>query len=213
MAFSGLFDLLFPPRCIYCRKVLRGGEDAACPACEAQLPRNERKRNGDFFSECVAPLRYEGKVREAHHRFKFKGATHYAPYFGKVLADCVRETLSGRYDCITWVPLSRERLRSRGYDQAALLAIAAATELGGEAVQLLKKTRDVQPQSETGSEEKRRANISGAYAVTEAELVAGKRILLIDDVVTTGSTMSECARILLMAGADEVLCAALATAG
>ena len=75
---------------------------------------------------------------------------------------------------------------------------------------MLLKVRDAAPQSGMGSAEKRRANISGAYAVPSPELVEGKRILLVDDIITTGATMSECAKTLLLAGADQVMGAAVA---
>jgi predicted amidophosphoribosyltransferase len=91
-----------------------------------------------------------------------------------------------------------------------LLASAAALELDDVAVETLEKFKDVMPQTQAGSYEKRKANISGAYRVTDRELIEGKRILIIDDIVTTGATLSECARTLLTAGAGEVFCAALA---
>ena len=126
------------------------------------------------------------------------------------MAGCVRERLAGRYDLISWVPLSSERLRERGYDQAMLIAMAAALELDDVAVETLKKVVNVAPQSGTGSAEQRRANISGAFECADAELVRGRRILLIDDIITTGATVSECARVLGLAGAESVVCAAVA---
>lgn len=95
------------------------------------------------------------------------------------------------------MPLSAKRCHRRGYDQAQLLAEAAAEVLGTKAVPLLRKARDVSPQSRLRTPEERRANISGCYVVRSADAVRGKRILLIDDVITTGSTLSECARMLL----------------
>lgn len=209
---TGILDLLFPPRCAFCRKLLRRGENGICAVCEKSLPYTAGggKQKGDFVDLCVSPLYYEGSVREALLRYKFKGTTAYAAVFGRLLADCVRENLAGEYDLISWVPLSSRRLRERGYDQAMLLAMAMALELGDVAAEVLKKTADVAPQSETGSAEKRRANISGAYQAPDTELISGKRILLVDDIVTTGSTFSECARTLGLAGAERVVCAAVA---
>ena len=210
--FSGILDLLFPQKCTFCRKLLHSGEIGMCSACRRDLPytRSHAKRSGDFFSVCVSPLFYEGSVREAILRFKFRDATTYAGLFGKLIADCIRENLSDGYDLISWVPLSAKRLKKRGYDQAMLLAMAAALELNDVAVETLEKHTDVPAQSGMGSAEKRRANISGSYRVPDPELVAGKRILLIDDIITTGSTLSECARTLLGAGAKAVVCASLA---
>lgn len=183
-----------------------------CAVCEKNLPYTENggRQKGDFVALCVSPLYYEGDVREALLRYKFKGTTAYAGVFGRLLANCVREQLAGQYDLISWVPLSSRRLRERGYDQAMLLAMAVALELDDVAAETLRKTADVAPQSETGSPEKRRANISGAYEASDPELIAGKRVLLIDDIVTTGATFSECARTLGFAGAESVVCAAVA---
>jgi ComF family protein len=210
--FTGILDLLFPQKCTFCRKLLHSGESGMCAACARDIPytRANAKRSGDFFSVCVSPLYYEGDVREAILRFKFRNATSYAGLFGRLIADCIRENLAGEYALISWVPLSAKRLRKRGYDQSMLLAMAAALELDDVAVETLVKHTDVPAQSGMGSAEKRRASISGSYAVSDAELVAGKRILLIDDIVTTGSTLSECARTLLGAGAEKVVCATLA---
>lgn len=209
---SGLLDILFPPRCAFCRRLLKRGESGMCAQCEKSLPYTPPSsvEGADFVEACAAPLYYEGTVRDALLRYKFKGVTAYAGVFGRLVADCVRERLGGRYDLISWVPLSSERLRERGYDQAMLIALSAALELDDVAVETLRKVVNVAPQSGTGSAELRRANISGAFECADAELVAGRRVLLIDDIITTGATVSECARILGLAGAESVVCAAVA---
>jgi len=130
--------------------------------------------------------------------------------YGPILAACIDEHYAGQYDILSWVPVSRKRLRQRGYDQAKLLALSVAEALDITPIATLTKTKDVAAQSSLGDKDQRRANISGAYRCLDPALVAGKRILLIDDVVTTGSTLSESARCLLMAGAEDVLCATLA---
>ena len=167
----------------------------------------------EFVSLCVSPLWYQSEVRESFHRYKFKGVRGYAKVYGRLMAQCVRDHLAGKYDLITWVPLSPERRKARGYDQAMLLAELAALELGDVAAETLVKVRDTSAQSGLGKDDgARRANVLGAYRPTDPELIAGKRLLLIDDVVTTGSTLSECARTLLAAGAADVVCVTLAKA-
>ncbi|MDR1217501.1 MAG: ComF family protein, partial [Oscillospiraceae bacterium] len=131
---------------------------------------------------------------------------------GAVLADCIRRNLAGRYDIISWIPLSELRAKKRGYDQAMLLALAVALGLDDVAVETLRKTRDARAQSSLSGRDARAANISGAYEVVDAELIEGKRVLLIDDIVTTGSTLAECARTLTDGGAASVCAAALAKA-
>lgn len=212
---NALLDLLLPPKCPFCGGILARRADALCPECQEGLPwlqGPEAERSGGFFTVCVSPLRYKGLVREAVHRYKFKGVSAHAPLYGRLVAQCVNDHLAGRYDLITWVPLSDRRRRERGYDQAFLLAGAAAGELGSAAVATLRKNRNTQAQSGLEGAETRRANVLGAYVCPEPGLVAGKRVLLIDDVVTTGATLDECARVLLTAGAAEVLCATLARA-
>ena len=122
----------------------------------------------------------------------------------------MREHLAGEYELLSWVPLSKKRLRERGYDQARLLAEATAPLLGLPAVPTLEKRRNTAKQSTIGAAEQRRANIAGAYRVPDPERVRGRRILLLDDIVTTGSTFSECAATLREAGAAQVVCAAVA---
>ena len=209
---SSLLDLLFPPKCVFCGKILRVREDFWCDRCVESLPYalGGGRRSGDYYDFCISPLYYTGLVRKAILRYKFRGASGHADAFGKILAECISEHEDAVYDIISWVPLSSKRERSRGYDQAMLLALATALELGNVAVETLRKPRDVRAQSSLGGAQERRANISGAYEATDAELIDGKCVLLIDDIVTTGSTLEECASVLISAGADRVICAALA---
>lgn len=209
---KSIASLLYPGRCVFCHRII-DGENGTCPDCVKNLPYTTHAgavTKGEFFARCVSPLYYEGVVRESLLRYKFDDRSIYAEIYGKYVADCVRQHFSGEYDLISWVPLSRKRLRKRGYDQAELLARATAAELGEEPVRLLRKTRDIPAQSGIKGEEKRRANVLGVYEAVDAELMRGKTVLLMDDIVTTGATLSECARTLRMAGAGKVLCASVA---
>ena len=213
---AGFFlDLLFPPKCVFCGRLLRRGESGMCPGCQRELPwltEGAAEQKGEFFSLCVSPLRYQDKVRDSIHRYKFSGRQGYARIYGALVAQCISDHLAGRYDLITWVPLSRARRRERGYDQAFLLANAAALALGDVAVETLRKERHTRAQSSLEDESARRANVLGAYEIVDPELIEGKRVLLVDDVITTGATISECARILRTFGAADVVCATLARA-
>lgn len=206
-----ILDFFFPPRCAFCGTLLENAREEICPACRSALPRTpDVEQKCTFVHAYTAPLYYEEPVRRGIHAYKFGNAPSRGAVFGKMIGeDLLRRGVSD-FDLITWVPLSAKRRRSRGYDQAQILAEAAAKVLGMDAVPLLRKTRSAPPQSKLSSAEARRANISGCYAVRSAETVRGKRILLIDDVITTGSTISECARMLLTAGAVSVRGAALA---
>jgi len=210
--FSAILDILFPPKCVFCSRVLGGTDEQWCDKCTESLPYadNQGRQDGDVFDFCVSPLYYTGVVRSSILRYKFRDAPQYADIYGKVLAECIRECSDINYDIISWVPLSGKRERKRGYDQAMLLAAATALELGEVAVETLKKPRDVQAQSELGDKSERSANISGAYIASDPNAFSDKRILLIDDIVTTCSTLNECSKVLLSAGAAGVICAALA---
>ena len=115
---------------------------------------------------------------------------------------------AGTYDLITWVPVSPKTLRRRGYDQAQLLAQETARALAAQAVPLLEKTRDTPPQSSLTQGRQRRANVAGVYTAPHPAQVAGQRVLLLDDILTTGATLNEAARTLRQAGARQVVAAA-----
>lgn len=213
--WNGILDLLFPPRCVFCGAILKSGESGICNDCQAKLPWIEGRaaeQKFDFVSLCVSPLWYQDDVRDSIQRYKFNDRSGYALIYGKMIAQCVSDHLLDRFDLISWVPISKKRLKKRGYDQAMLLAMAAALDLNHVAVETLRKIRNTVAQSGIKDDSARRANVLGAYEVIDPELIAGKRILLIDDVVTTGSTLSECARVLRTFGAKEVVCASLARA-
>lgn len=211
--YAALLDLFFPPKCPFCGKVL--DHAGICPACEKALPWTEegagvRELPGGV--RCAAPLWYEGKVREGLLRFKFQGARAAAGPLGELVARCAAEQFSGAFDVVTWVPVSRRRLRSRGYDQARLLAESACRLWEVRPEQLLQKITDNPAQSGLTEEAARRANVLGVYEAAEPERIQGCRILLVDDICTTGATLAECARTLRDAGAADVMCVCAALA-
>lgn len=207
-----LLDLLFPPRCPFCRTIRT--HPGSCSECEAQLSLTvgkETLRRDSGGLVCAAPLWYEGLAREGILAFKFHGSHSAAADFGLRIARCAAEELSGEFDTVTWVPISRKRLRSRGFDQAKLLAQEACRHWDTKPVPLLRKIADNPPQSTLkGGEAARRANVLGVYETVPGAKIAGKRILLIDDICTSGATFKECIRVLKDAGAERVVCAALA---
>jgi ComF family protein len=210
-----VLDLLFPPRCVFCTRLLKSGELGLCDRCQRELPWIEglaAEQKFEFVSCCVSPLWYQEEVRKSIHRYKFSDRSGYARTYGRLVAQCVADHLAGRYDLITWAPLSPKSLKRRGYDQAMLLARSAALELDQAAVETLRKMRNTEAQSSLKGDAERRANVLGAYQAVDPVLVEGKRVLLVDDVVTTGSTLSECARVLRECGAADVVCATLTRA-
>ena len=201
-------DLLFPPKCPFCQQILEDPRAPVCPGCQAGLPwltGPAAARHVEGTAGCFSPLAYRLSVPEAVHRYKFSRVRAYGKPFALLMAQCVRDRLAGEeLDALTWAPLSRERLRERGFDQARLLAGLVGAELSLPAVPLLQKVKDTAPQSELKEAAARKANAAGAYALLPGAEAAGKRLLLVDDVVTSGSTMAECARVLTGAGAEKV---------
>ena len=209
--FEKLLDLLFPPRCAFCGALTEREDRGICPHCRRDLPwTDDLKRRADFVTGVSAPLYYESTVRRALIRYKFNGAPARGEVYGRLIAETLRRQERTGFDVVTWAPLSRKRLRRRGYDQARLLAEAAARELALPCERLLRKVRHTPPQSGITAPEARRANVSGVYEAAAPDRTEGKRVLLIDDIITTGATVSECARVLLLSGAESVYAAALA---
>ena len=208
-----VLEWLFPRKCILCQELLAKEETDLCRRCRSGQPmyRSGRKKI-PHVTDLTALWMYEGAVRGSLHRYKFRGARHYAAGYGRLLALRIQEELP-RADLITWVPVSAKRRRERGFDQVELLALAVSEELGIPAEGLLEKFRDNQPNSALKTQPERRANVLGVYKAVQPERIRGKRVLLLDDIVTTGATASECARVLMTAGAEEILFAALAAAG
>jgi competence protein ComFC len=213
---SALADLFFPQRCVGCEDRAR---DLLCRECFEALPRIGRPvcarcgaptafetfvcdacKGVDFgFESARAPLRYEGVGEEIVHALKYRGYTRVA---GALAAPLMLEVLERgiRFDAIVPVPLHRSRLRRRGFNQAELLARGLAAGINAPVSDTLQVVRRTLDQVELSAAE-RRANVEGAYAVRGR--IRG-RILLVDDVFTTGATMSSCAATLLQVGAEEV---------
>ena len=210
-----MLDLLFPPKCPFCQRILEYPRDPVCPYCQETLPwlRGEAmERKVEFMAGCYSPLAYRGAVPDSIHRYKFPGNPSYARPYGTLMAQCMRDWGGELPGLITWVPLSKKRKRIRGFDQAEALAREVARQLGIPAAATLRKEVDTKVQSHLRDRSSRRANVLGAYALRANTELEGLRILLVDDVVTSGSTLSECANVLLAGGAKEVLGITLAQA-
>ena len=208
-----VLDLLYPPKCVFCGRILDSSGYAVCDGCDEKIDTphgREVHLKGNFISDGVAPLYYEDLVRESILRYKFNGKSGYAKTYAEIMAKCIESELYEEFDILTWVPVSRKRLRKRGYDQAELLAEGIGKCLGISAVPTIRKTVNNPPQSGIKDAERRRANVLGAYEIIDKKLIENRKILIVDDIFTTGATISECAKTLLLGGADVILCAAIA---
>lgn len=234
---KALIDIIFPPRCHFCKSfipdagtihlcapcleacVLIGsplckkcgvpfltpeGDDHLCGGCINEPPR---------FTAARAAAIFDGPVRELIHRLKYNGRFQHsrplALLTSRLLAPFIEEFPA---DLLIPVPLHVKRLRQRGFNQAVLLG----EHLGREwrlplSRRNLRRIRWTEPQINLSATE-RVANVRGAFSVTDPALVREKRIILVDDVYTTGSTAAECARVLFKAGAAEVIVVTIARA-
>lgn len=218
--FTPFLQILFPRKCILCGSFLPDGAEDLCPDCRRNAPyfpplaekeSRKQKLTLHFLDSYTAVWYYEETVRRSILRYKFQRKIHLLPAFGRELTRRIQSDFGADFDVITWVPIHPIRRFFRTYDQSELLCKAVAEHLGVTALRSLRKVRYNRPQSSM-AHASRRANVMGVYRAFEPERYAGKRILLIDDIVTSGSTADECAMTLLAAGAGSVCLATLAAA-
>lgn len=208
-----LLAILFPPKCVLCRKILLKEETDLCRDCRENQPLWEKHKNKlSFLAQWTGLWYYKENVRNSILRYKFHGKRSYGSTYGRLLAVKLLSEGWDDTDVLTWIPISSQRMRVRGYDQVEVFAKVVAEELGLTLIRVLKKVNNVKPQSTLKDAAHRRANVLGAFEVVDPKLVLNKRVLLLDDIITSGATASECARVLLTAGAKEVKLATLAVA-
>lgn len=190
--YTQVLDWIFPPKCVLCGRILaekQEKETGLCGLCRWQDYRNPEPLGE--WGRCS--LLYEDELQQAIQSMKYKGKSHYAAYFARWMMEEGGEwALSQQFDRVSAVPLSRERMKSRGYNQAELIAREVGRLCRVPYETLLARKRDTQPQSKLG-EEQRRQNLEGAFAATSESLSGRLRhICLVDDIYTTGSTVLAC---------------------
>ncbi len=193
--------LLFPHRCAACGRVLEA--DGFCPACAAEAVQvDSLLPGGRYVDRLVAPFYYTGTVRRGLLNVKYYRRRDNIRYFGREISSAVRK-FGLRPDGICFVPMSGRSRRLRGFNQAERLAMQVGEALGLPVLSAgLVKCRESKPQHKL-SAAARRENVAGCFASWDD--VRGRRLLLVDDIKTTGATLEECARVLKAAGAAEVI--------
>lgn len=233
---QGLGDLVFPPRCMACGIMLTGpGGESFCspcfslirfivpPMCSCCGLPMAGDGAGHLCGDCIlsrppyaiarSVARYEAVLLDAIHIFKYKGKIAAGEVLGKMMADHVYPGLSiADYSLIIPVPLHTKRLRERGFNQAVILAreISKRFSIPHDFL-TLRRHVFTQPQVSLGKD-RRTENVRGAFTVKNEKKVKGQKIILVDDVYTTGSTVGECAGVLMTHGAAEVAALTLARA-
>ena len=233
--FQAAVSLLYPATCTICRKHVRAGE-YLCDSCDANIVRIvppfcetcsepfEGSINTAFtcancahrtiyFDTAIAAYRGRGIVRDVSHEFKYNRQMHLRHLVGRWLCAAVDDErlCNHRFDIIVPVPLHPARQRERGFNQACLLAELLGGHTSIPCRAMLKRLRYTTTQTALDRSE-RMENLHNAFRLRKNADVRGLRVLLIDDVLTTGSTLNECARVLKRAGAKSVYAATAARA-
>lgn len=216
-------DFIFPPRCVICGQL----GCFICPACEAKIVVKKSQNcpicrsdngTGQLCKRCRPHYHLTGVIcygyfrdavlKEAIHHFKYEGIRALDAKLSEYLIQTI-STGGIKFDVVAYAPVSRKRFNERGYNQAEVLARAVARHFDRPLYRGLVKENRAKPQVGLKRRE-RLGNIQGSIRLNHADRVRGKKVLLIDDVLTTGATLDECARVLRLVGAHRVWGAVLA---
>lgn len=214
-----LHNTLLPNRCIICGARLEPCETVVCAVCNIHLPRTGHSLtpgNNDMVRMFWGQITPERAIAYLHHyphsesgtliyAIKYGGDKATATALGRMMADeCGRDGFFNGIDVIVPVPLSRDRERQRGYNQSLLIAkgisSSAGIAVGGN---VMERTAFAQAQTEL-YRQKRHDNVAGVFRLTDAATIRGRHVLIVDDVVTTGATMTACGKAIMEAGAARV---------
>jgi len=200
-------ELVYPELCMFCGEALDGNRAEkhylTCCQCLNELPLINHKENG-----CYCLLSYEGQTEEIIKRFKYNNQKRWARSAGVIMAKYADFPEWKEIDAALPVPLHSKRLRQRGYNQAEVICRAMAAEQDIPVLTGLKRTKETQALFGLTVEQREQA-VSGAFAFAEQpgeQVIQGKTLLLVDDILTTGATLKECAKVLKECGAREVYC-------
>lgn len=215
-SISSIINLFFPKRCLFCTNIAVSG--GLCNDCKSKrqkpihdvilLGNDEELSKGlNKGLSCYSGALYEGYYRKQILKFKFKGKSKKAKEFADFIYDSLSFMLSkDEFDLITFVPMTASGKKKRGYNQSELIAKEVGLLCGLDVEELLVKTKENLPQRQMKSED-RRTNVKDVFdiKIEKENSIKDKRIILIDDIMTTGSTLKECADVLYKMGADRVV--------
>ena len=201
---QGLLSALYPNKCLFCKKIMDILSKNTCADCEAALQFNGGFGNDIFkdISEIYAAYNYSEEVSAVIYRFKYEGKKTLA----LPIAHSLHSSLKDRFinaDFLLPVPLHKSRLKQRGYNQAAVLAAELGVLMKMPVCDGMLRIKNTKRQFDLGPEE-RLQNVADAFALKNDFDVTGKDVILIDDILTTGATASQCAKTLKQAGVGSV---------
>lgn len=205
-----ILNLIYPQTCGICGKL---ASDSLCKKCEIELKKQSdmniiqtgEEIEDKYFNELMYIFKYEGQIRKLILDYKFNEKSYiYLTFVNFLLKNKKIFENIKNYDTIIPVPISKKRLKTRGYNQSLLIARKIAEQTNLELVNnCLIKTKNIIEQSKLNKED-RMQNIQGVYELKNKQLIENKKILLIDDIYTTGSTVNECSKILRQGNPKEI---------
>ena len=210
--FEKIINLLFPPKCGFCGKI---NKNYICKKCELNLNYLKKDKilkmlNEDFTYHLYA-YQYKNEIRDKIINFKFNDKPELANTFANILLNNKKICrFLEKYDIMVTVPMYNKKRIMRGYNQSELIAKKIVEKLKIQyAGDVIKKCKQTKPQSSLNANE-RKNNLKDVYEIENAQKIKEKRVILFDDIYTTGSTARECSKILKNAGAKEIAVLTLA---
>lgn len=205
-----LLAFFFPPKCPYCSAPI-SHDMTECLVCRTKFPVHPRIEALPSGEICVAPFTYSESVRKAILDFKFHGYKFNSESLASAVANSIREVYCKDmgFEMITCVPMSKDRKKVRGFNQSELIAALAAKKLNKPYASLMYRDNGAALQHKKSYEQRINSEDKSFHIMQDAD-IKGKKLLLIDDVMTTGTTLSRCSALLRKGGAERVLCAAIA---
>ena len=228
-----VLDFVYPPVCLVCKEVIREEflpeskalvcsccwnnleieEKPFCPECKVELKISQLHDCSAYLNKVYALGVFDENFQALIHHFKYKGKISLGKRLGYRLAEELKGQNLSDFTYLIPVPLHKVRKRERGFNQSEILGEALAQKLNLRLPQnILIRIKNTKDQTKLSIEE-RKENVAGAFQVQDKQkILHGKKIILVDDVITTGATLNECARVLKQAGAKEILAVTIAKA-
>jgi ComF family protein len=222
--FNGILDFVLPPICVCCEKPLEPDKRFVCGECMTKLKKVDD--GYDIFRDRVHKVNFEGnalslywfiegsEIQHILHALKYSKMKSIGKLFGRIIGNEVQKRFRMKYDYAVPVPLHKSKQRERTYNQSDYICLGIREALNTEPlVKCLKRTRYTKTQTKLSIDE-RHENVRNAFTINSKyrSTITGKNIILVDDVITTGSTILECARVLKENRCREVTICSIALA-
>ena len=210
-----IISFIYPKKCIFCSEIIPN-DKIICKFCKGKVCTDTKieiiSNIGEKIISCISVFKYTDDIRRILLKFKFSGYRYYSEFFSEILAEeIIKNKIDNNIDIVTCVPLSRNRKIQRGYNQSELVAKLVAKNINIEYKDTLTKIKD-NPEQHKLAYDERFKNVKNVYKIKNIQDIYQKNILICDDIVTTGSTLRECCKILIKNGANSVVCCAIARA-